>query len=173
MKETRVAQRYAKSLISLAEERQVLEQVKEDMVIIKSVCEENRDFNNMLKSPVVKTDKKSAILKEIFAKELSELSLAFLNIITKKKREAALGAIANNFIHLYNESKNSPMLQLHSQSKQEFVIIPQQVFYCNQKLRNFGTFIREYFRLKPVSSTDNTTHKQPYLIFVIFFTHAF
>ena len=61
MKETRVAQRYAKSLISLAEERQVLEQVKEDMVIIKSVCEENRDFNNMLKSPVVKTDKKSKL----------------------------------------------------------------------------------------------------------------
>ena len=59
MKETRVAKRYAKSLISLAEERQVLEQVKEDMVIIKSVGEENRDFNNMLKSPVVKTDKKS------------------------------------------------------------------------------------------------------------------
>ena len=72
MKETRVAMRYAKSLISLAEERQVLEQVKEDMVIIKSVCEENQDFNNMLKSPVVKTDKKSAILKEIFAKELSQ-----------------------------------------------------------------------------------------------------
>ena len=106
MKETRVAQRYAKSLISLAEERQVLEQVKEDMVIIKSVCKENRNLYNLLKSPVVKTDKKSAILKEIFAKELSELSLTFLNIITKKKREATLSAIANNFIDLYNKSKN-------------------------------------------------------------------
>ena len=83
MKEARVAQRYAKSLISLAEERQVLERVKEDMVIIKSVCEENRDFNNMLKRPVVKTDKKSAIIKEIITKELSELSLIFLNDITK------------------------------------------------------------------------------------------
>ena len=36
------------------------------------------------------------------------------------------------------------------------MIIPKQVSYCNQKLIwNFGTFIREYFRLKPVSSTDN------------------
>ena len=33
----------------------------------------------MLKSPIIQTDKKSAILKEVFAKELSELSLAFLN----------------------------------------------------------------------------------------------
>jgi len=106
MKETRVAQRYAKSLISLAQERQVLEQVKEDMLTIKSVCEESHDFSNMLKSPIVKTDKKSAILNEIFAKEVSELSLAFINIVTEKKREAILGAITENFIDLYNESKN-------------------------------------------------------------------
>lgn len=106
MKETRVALRYAKSLISLAQERQVLEQVKEDMLTIKSVCEESHDFNNMLKSPIVKGDKKSAILNEIFAKEVSELSLAFINIVTEKKREAVLGAIAENFINLYNESKN-------------------------------------------------------------------
>ena len=106
MKETRVAQRYAKSLISLAKERQVLEQVKEDMQNIKFVCEENVDFSNMLKSPIVKTDKKSAILNEIFAKEVSELSLAFINIVTEKKREVILGAIAENFIRLYNESKN-------------------------------------------------------------------
>ena len=35
------------------------------------------------------------------------------------------------------------------------LIFPQQISYCNQKLIHFGTFIREYFRLKPVSSTDN------------------
>ena len=40
------------------------------------------------------------------------------------------------------------------------MIFPQQISYCNQKLINFGTFIREYFRLKPVSSTDNIPHKQ-------------
>ena len=106
MKDTRVALRYAKSLISLAEERQVLEQVKEDMLTIKSVCDESHDFTNMLKSPIVKGDKKSAVLNEIFAKEVCELSLAFINIVTDKKREAILGAIAENFISLYNESKN-------------------------------------------------------------------
>ena len=39
---------------------------------------------------------------------------------------------------------------------QQMIIPQQQDFYCNQKLRNFGTFIREYFRLKPVSSTHGT-----------------
>jgi F-type H+-transporting ATPase subunit delta len=106
MKETRVALRYAKSLISLAEERDVLEQVKGDMELILSVCEENQDFSNMLKSPVVKADKKSAILNQVFGSKISELSLSFLNLLTSKKREAILGAVAENYINLYNESKN-------------------------------------------------------------------
>ena len=106
MKEVRVAQRYAKSLISLALERDVLEQVKDDMQTIKSVCEESRDFSNMLKSPIVKPDKKKTILNEIFSKEVSELSMMFINIVTEKKRESMLGAIAESFIMLYNDSKN-------------------------------------------------------------------
>tara|TARA_B100001057_G_scaffold465840_1_gene522341 strand:+ start:536 stop:1096 length:561 start_codon:yes stop_codon:yes gene_type:complete len=106
MKETRVALRYAKSLISLALERQILEQIKDDMQTVRSVCDKNRDFRNILKSPIVKSDKKTAILNEIFSKELSELSLAFINKIISKKRESILSAIAENFIELYNEHKN-------------------------------------------------------------------
>ena len=106
MKETRVALRYAKSLISLAEERNILEQVKEDMQTVLSVCEENADFTDMLKSPIVKADKKSSILKEIFSKEVCDLSLAFLDIVVVKRREPILAAIASCFMDLYNESKN-------------------------------------------------------------------
>lgn len=106
MKDTRVAQRYAKSLITLAEEREVLEHVKTDMLSLQEVCHSNADFMNMLKSPVVKTDKKKVILNEIFAKDFSELTLAFINLITDKKRESVLAAIAESFIHLYNHSKN-------------------------------------------------------------------
>ena len=49
------------------------------------------------------------------------------------------------------------MQMLHIPLK--LLIIPQQqVFYCNQKLRNCGTFIREYFRLLPVLSTLKICH---------------
>ena len=106
MKETRVAQRYAKSLISLAEERNILELVKEDMQTIIAVCEENHDFTSMLKNPIVKPDRKTLILHQIFEKEVCELSLALINLVVQKRREAILGAIADNFMDLYNELKN-------------------------------------------------------------------
>ena len=51
-------------------------------------------------------NKKIVVLHEIFAKELCELSLAFINIIVEKRREAILGSIVMSFIDLYNESKN-------------------------------------------------------------------
>tara|TARA_B110000977_G_C10960417_1_gene448313 strand:+ start:488 stop:1042 length:555 start_codon:yes stop_codon:yes gene_type:complete len=106
MKETRVALRYAKSLLSLAEERNILERVKEDMLTVASVCNENEDLIDMLKSPIVKADKKSAVLNQIFQKEVCELSLSFINIVLEKRREAILGSIAESFMDLYNELKN-------------------------------------------------------------------
>ena len=106
MKGTRVALRYAKSLLSLADERNILEQVKDDMLTLASVCEENSDFRDMLKSPVVKSDRKAAILKQVFEKEVCELSMKFINLVLEKRREAILGAIANSLIDLYNDLKN-------------------------------------------------------------------
>jgi F-type H+-transporting ATPase subunit delta len=106
MKGTRVALRYAKSLLSLADERNILEQVKDDMLALASVFEENTDFRDMLKSPVVKSDRKAAILKQVFEKEVCELSMKFINLVLEKRREAILGAIANSFIDLYNDLKN-------------------------------------------------------------------
>ena len=66
MQGTRVAARYAKSFIDLTTEQGVLEQAYGDMKIILSVCESNHDFVSFLKSPLINTDKKQAVLKEIF-----------------------------------------------------------------------------------------------------------
>ena len=58
MSDVRVASRYAKSLMELAQERGQLEQVKEDM---DSVCENsfgNRDLFLALRNPIIKHDKK-------------------------------------------------------------------------------------------------------------------
>ena len=60
----------------------------------------------LLKSPIIKTDQKLAIFKEIFYDKISEISVRFINIITNKKRESLLEGIANSFITLYMAHKN-------------------------------------------------------------------
>lgn len=103
MKQSRVTIRYAKALLQLAIEQNTLEQSYNDMVLLDAICTDSKELSLLLKSPIVKTDHKLSILKEIFASKLGEVSMAFINIITTKKRESLLAFIASSFIALYKE----------------------------------------------------------------------
>lgn len=112
MKETKIANRYAKALFDLALEKGLIDQVKTDMDLVVSICHQNKDFRLMLKSPIIFTDKKEAILKEIFEKSIQQMSYFFLIIITRKKREAIIDIIAEQFVVIYKEYKNITEAQL-------------------------------------------------------------
>jgi F-type H+-transporting ATPase subunit delta len=98
----RVAGRYAKALIGLAVEQNILDVVLSDMKGLIQMAE-NRDLNNLLKSPIVSIDKKRAIFKSIFDPRMSDLSKSFVHLVLTKGREAILPAIAVEFIEQYNE----------------------------------------------------------------------
>ena len=101
----RAASRYAKSLIDLALEQGTLEKCYIDMNLVWNTCQSSPELKLMLNSPIIKGDKKSAILKKIFGEKLSPLSTAFIEIIIKKKREFFLNEIAHEFIIQYKEHK--------------------------------------------------------------------
>ena len=106
MKITRVANRYAKALFDLSVELNLLEQVRADMELVLSVCEQNREFVLMLKSPVIKESKKQAILSGIFEKKVHELTYKFIRVITHNKREEIIMEISRQFIRIYKEYKS-------------------------------------------------------------------
>lgn len=105
MKETRATTRYARSFAELATEQGQLEQVYADMNYIQKVCNGNRELSILLNSPVIKTDKKQAILKQIFQENVSKLTASFLHLITAKRREPLLSSIAESFIQQYKVRK--------------------------------------------------------------------
>jgi len=105
MADTRAASRYVKSLLGLAVEKNALEQVHQDMLLFSKVCEENRPFVLMLNNPVIKHDKKREILNKIFGGKVNALTMAILDIITRKNREPLLPVIADLFHDAYNQVK--------------------------------------------------------------------
>lgn len=105
MSESTVALRYAKSLIDLAQEQNVVDTVYQDMLFFKKTAEENRGLMLALKSPVVRHDKKLAILEGVFKTRVSPTSYTIFTIITKKNREAIMFSIAEEFVKLYDEKK--------------------------------------------------------------------
>ena len=106
MKDLKVSNRYAKALLELAVETNNLENCYSDMNTILTGCQESKEFYLLLKSPIIKTDKKIIIIEEVFSNKLSELTYGFIKIITSKKREAILDSVAKSFISLYKEKKN-------------------------------------------------------------------
>jgi len=101
MQQSRVTIRYAKALFQLVIEQDTLEQSYRDMVLLDGVCTESKELSLLLKSPIIKTDKKLKILEEIFGSKISKVTMSFINIITTKKRERLLALIASSFITLY------------------------------------------------------------------------
>ncbi|MDA0729362.1 MAG: ATP synthase F1 subunit delta [Bacteroidetes bacterium] len=86
----RVASRYAKALLSLAEERGQLNEVAEDLATLDQVVAENRELELMLQSPLVKADKKQAVLDAVFGSQISDLTKAYLRILIQKGREGLI-----------------------------------------------------------------------------------
>lgn len=106
MPNPRLATRYAKSLLDLAVERGQLEQVFADMQVLQQICRGNRDFINLLGSPVVKGDIKGKIVEAVTAGKITELTASFNSLLIKKGRESNLPEIITAFIGQYKEYKN-------------------------------------------------------------------
>ena len=108
-----VAARYAKSLIDLAQEQDKLDAIREDVLSFKMLTE-NRDFYNLLKSPVVPSSKKRKIIDVLMEGKVNEMMLAFVRILINKGRENILPEIARAFIQQYREIRNISTVKLTS-----------------------------------------------------------
>jgi len=105
MQSHRAATRYAKSIIELAKEQKVLDEVYGDMKLFSAVIEQNRIFSVMLKNPIINHDKKRKVLHALFDKRMNKLSISAFDLITKKNRESILAEISTEFQVQYNAFK--------------------------------------------------------------------
>ena len=105
MADSRATARYVKSLLDLAIERNVVEEVHRDMLFFRDVVAKSRSLDLLLQNPIIKHDKKLAVLKKLFAGKVHELTMSFFDIITRKNREPILASIAREFHNAYNQYK--------------------------------------------------------------------
>lgn len=105
MRNPKVAHRYAKSLLGLASERKVGEEVEKDLRLIDRMLTDNRELKVFLHSPVVKSAKKNKVLEALLQGNVSELTLAFIRILTSKGREMLLPEIVFHYLEQSRHQK--------------------------------------------------------------------
>ena len=97
MKGFKVAGRYAQSLLELAQEKEEVDAVVKDMTVFIDVSNENRDFAAFLNNPIIKSDKKNAVLGKIFP-DFQGMTIKFFQLLTQNRREMLLPLIADEFV---------------------------------------------------------------------------
>ncbi len=103
MSEFSVTSRYAKALYEYAGEKNSLEKISKDILMINNTLDGSKELRSVLQSPVIKPEKKQAIIKDLFAEKVDHESLNFLNFIIEKNREDLLYGITKRFMRLSDE----------------------------------------------------------------------
>ena len=109
-----VAYRYARSLMDLAQERGQVDGVYADMCLVAGTTAASNELRVLLKSPVVKGDKKSEILNKVFAGNVGEITSRFMGILVRKGRESMLPQVAAAVQELYKQRKGIVTVQVTS-----------------------------------------------------------
>ncbi len=112
MQNPRLASRYAKSLIDLAVEQSALEQTLQDVQLLDKTVKASREFAGVLRSPIIKSDKKDAIVTAVLGSRISPLTASFIKLLTSKGREASLPEIATSFMTQYRVMNNISEVRL-------------------------------------------------------------
>ncbi len=105
MSYTKITLRYAAAFFDLAGEKGIIESAFEDMTLLGNVCTSNHDFVRMLQNPVINADKKTKVITGIFAASVTPVSLSFMSLMIRKRRERYLPSITEAFADLYKASK--------------------------------------------------------------------
>lgn len=89
----------------LAADAADIDSVADDMRLVGSVTAENRELSAIFANPVVKSDKKVAILQDLFAGHVSDATMAFLVFVVRKNRSASLRGISESYLDLWRAER--------------------------------------------------------------------
>ena len=111
---SKVANRYASSLLDIALEKNILDTIYKDVILIIDTFDASNELQRTIVSPVIKPELKISILDELFSKKIGKDTLGFIHFIINKRREEILYSVAKRFIELRNEHLNMVELDINT-----------------------------------------------------------
>lgn len=112
MDRSRVTIRYARALLELANEQQVLERTDHDIRLITQIMLENKGLTAYLNLPKLPSVEKHRKISSLFDPLLAPLTRQFLKMVFKNGRESFLLDICRNFIRMAKQARNIISAQL-------------------------------------------------------------
>ncbi|MFW5789847.1 MAG: ATP synthase F1 subunit delta [Bacillota bacterium] len=97
MIENEIAKKYGKAIFQLASEKDQLQEVNNDLQLLRKTIKESSDFKNLLYHPRIEDNKKKEVFLKIIEDEISELTAQFCQLLIDKRRITFINSIARDF----------------------------------------------------------------------------
>lgn len=101
----RIARRYTTALYEIGAEAKSLDKMQTDFSLIRKTIESSKDLQVFLKSPIINSEKKSAVLTDLFKGNIGDTADKLIELLCEKHRESFLHDIAVDFEDVINEHK--------------------------------------------------------------------
>ncbi len=110
----RIAQRYARSVYSLAAEKGQVELFLREFRAVKATVEASHDLRRFLGNPILTAERKVAILKKVFEGKVEPVTLTLIVSLARRHRAEVLPYIAREFIAIYQAQHNIKALTVRT-----------------------------------------------------------
>lgn len=111
MNQGRISIRYAKALFLLAKEKNLLDEVYNEVMEIKKIFTESLELTFALNNISIPNSKKFEIISLIF-KDFNQIVIDFLKLLVKKDRQNFILSIARNYATLYRKEKKIILIKI-------------------------------------------------------------
>lgn len=101
-----IGSRYAKAIYEIAEEKNKIEKLYEELSLVMEVYETDSDFKNYIDHPLVKKAEKNNFILKLFSDKFEENTLEILGYLILKNRLSNIKSIIIEFLKIYY-AKNS------------------------------------------------------------------
>ncbi|MBP2629059.1 MAG: synthase subunit delta [Firmicutes bacterium] len=101
-----LAIKYAQAVYELAVEKDMLDVVEKELLLVESTITSYADLATLLYHPQVLAQAKKEIIRKIFGQDVNDFVLTFLLLLLDKRREAALPAIIAEYVKIANQARN-------------------------------------------------------------------
>lgn len=109
-----IAKRYAGALFDIARENDNVEQVKNELVIVKDVFHQTPDLMNVFEHPKFTTAQKKEIVQTSFGSSLSPTVMNTLLTLIERKRVAIVFDLVSQFERLTYEQQQTAAAKVYS-----------------------------------------------------------
>lgn len=114
MKPNVLTHRYAKAVLNLAIQNDIVDKTLDDLLLVKTTIEDNKELETLIHQPFVSNEHKTNIIGRLFKDRISSTTLDFICLLIEKNRDAIITDVYDEYYNLYFEYKKIAVITVTS-----------------------------------------------------------